>query len=95
MQKLFNLLKRARPERADNNVNSVLQQIPKACEACRNHSVKPFRFRAALTPDKVIFNHELAIDLMWIDGNPTLHVVDTHTHFQNAVVLRSKSARDI
>lgn len=95
LQKLFNLLKRAKPKKADNDVYKILQDIPRACEGCRNHFVRPFRFRAALPPDQVVFNHEVAIDLMWLEGNPTLHVVDTHTHFQNTVVLRSRSTRDI
>lgn len=42
-----------------------------------------------------MFNHELALDLMWIEENPILHVMDTHTHFQSAYVLRSKRAEDI
>ena len=93
--KLFNLLKRARPERADTDVRQMLEEITKACEECRNYSVKPFRFRAAFPPEHVIFNHEIALDLMWLEGQPVLHIVDTHTHFQNAIVIKSKSTRDV
>ena len=93
--KLYNLLKRARPKDTNNNVYKILEDITRACNECRNHAVKPFRFRAAFTPERVIFNHELALDLMWLEGQPILHIVDTHTHFQNAIVLKSKSTRDI
>lgn len=35
------------------------------------------------------------MDLIWLDGAPILHIVDTHTHYQNAVFIRSNRAEDI
>lgn len=61
-----------------------------ACETYRTFSKPPFRFGDYLLPDKIVFNPELAIYLVWIEGKPVLHIVDTHTHFQNAIPIRSK-----
>ena len=94
MGNLYNPLKRSRPEDTDNSVFKMLRAITRACEECRHHSLK-HQFRALLTPDCVIFNHEIAIDLMRLEGKPFLHIVDTHTHFQNAAVLMSISTGDI
>lgn len=93
--KLFQLIKRARPDQATGELHRTITAISKHCSTCRSYSRKPFRFRASIGPDQIVFNHEIAIDLMWLEGNPVLHVVDTHTHFQNATVLRSKRTEDI
>lgn len=57
-------------------------------------SIKPFRFETNIPPDQLLFNHELAIVLMWFEETPILHVAETHTGFWNASVLRSKRADD-
>ncbi len=38
-------------------------------------------FRVTLPNSRIVFNQVLALDLVWIEGNPVLHVVDTQTHF--------------
>lgn len=73
----------------------MLEQITRASDECRNYSVKPFRLRAALPPEPVIFNHEIVLELIWLDGQPVLQIVDTHIQFQNAIVLKIKSTRDV
>lgn len=95
VDKLFQLIKRAQPEKATGELYATIRRISRSCAACRSYAKKPFRFRASLGPDRIVFNHELAMDLMWLEGNPVLHVIDTHTHFQNATVLRSKRSEDI
>eukprot|EP00171_Calliarthron_tuberculosum_P003208 IDg3208t1 len=42
-------------------------------------------------PDGIRFNHQLALDLMWIESNPVLHVVDTHTHFSELRLTPTES----
>lgn len=72
----------------------------------RNASVvkksTPRRFKVSLLDDKIIFNGFVALDLMWLDIHkkrkrkvPLLHIVDTQTHFQNAVFLKGESVRDV
>lgn len=42
--------------------------------------------------DEIIFNQELAIDLVWLNGKPALHIVDTHTMYQSADYNTTKDA---
>lgn len=39
-----------------------------------------------------MFNHELSIDRICLEGRLVVHIVDTHTGFQGAVLLRWRSA---
>lgn len=92
-RKLFHLLKRAWSQDDKNSIYKTAQSIPAACESCREHSGRPFRFRASLPNYEVIFNHEVAIDLLWLEGTPVRHVVDTETHFQNAMDILEKAQK--
>ena len=93
--KLVNLIRKANPEKADESVRKLIEQINKKCSVCSEHSVPPFRFRASIPPDEIIFNREVSIDLMWLDKKPILHIVDTATNFQNALFIRKKTAQDL
>ncbi len=95
VDKLYNLLKRYRPSEVDTSVKNVLEQIRRGCESCQDYVSPPFRFRTSIPPDKILFNHELAIDLLWLDKRPVLHVIDTHTLFQNGVFIKSKKSEDL
>lgn len=48
-----------------------------------------------MPPDELLFNHELAVDLMWLQKTPVIHIIDTHTLYQNAEFLQDKSANAI
>lgn len=52
-------------------------------------------FKASLPQDKLIFNHEIATDIMWLEGTPIMHTVDTRRDFQNVVVLRGKKPEEL
>lgn len=86
------MLKRADPPRATAEVKRLLQDSISASGTCAAYSTRRFRFRASITLDKVVFNEEVAVDLVWLEGRPVLHLVDTHTHLQGAAMLRSKNA---
>lgn len=62
---------------------------------CALFSTCPSRVRASLPPDEIIFNHEIAIELVWLEERPVLHVLDTHIRLQSAAVLRSMSTEDV
>lgn len=76
-------------------VKTLLTSIAKSCEQFQAFSQAPFRFRASISLEEIIFIHEIVIDLMWLKGLPIIHVVDTHKRFQNAAVLRGKASNDI
>lgn len=41
------------------------------------------------------FNYYVVMDLVWLDGKPFLHIVGTHTSFQNAIPMNRKRADGI
>lgn len=94
-RKLFNLLKRTDPTKATGDTMTMLEEISKACSTCAVYSPGPRRFRVSLPKGDCVFNHTLAMDLLWLDGDPALNVVDVDTHFSSAIFLRVKSTRDV
>jgi hypothetical protein len=88
------LIRRANPEEADETTRKTLEEISGLCKTCQHLNHKTYRFRVSM-PKERIFNEELALDLMWIDGHPILHVVNTRTHFTSAVHLRSQSVEGV
>ena len=93
--KLYYLLKRARPQEVNAETRRVLEEISGACTNCHEHRDCSYRFRVSIPADRVKFNHEVAIDLIWMKGNPVLRIVDTQTHYKNAVLLKGESAQDV
>ena len=90
--KLFNLLKRAVPEEATSETLRVLKEISGRCDPFQRMGTKPITFQVAM-PDDIVFNHQLALDLMWIESSALLHVVDTHTHFSAAQFLDGQDVK--
>ena len=39
------------------------------------------RYRVALPMDEIVFNHEIEVDVMWIDSEPILHIIDRGTRY--------------
>ena len=93
--KLYNLLKRTHPEETNEDTRRTLEEIQKACKTCTIMSPQPHRFRVSFPKGPCVFNEELALDLMWLDKKPVLHVVDTNTHFSAAMFLPGKTTADI
>ena len=80
-------------ERAGHDIDSdVLQHLTKFCKHCQKHGKSPGRFRFTLRDD-VEFNYSIFIDIMYIDGQPLLHIVDEGTRFQNGKWLRNISTK--
>lgn len=93
--KLLNLIRRNDPTKADSSVKKILEEISAAFEHCQEYSSGPLRFRASITPDELVFNQELAIDLLWLNKKPVIHFVDTHTNYQNAAFVATKSSEEL
>ena len=94
-QKLLNLLKRGTPDSITAETAGVIQDIVDNCAGCKRFGIRPYRFRVSVPGDQIVFNHEVAIDLFWVGGNPILHVVDTHTGYQNVGLPKSLSAQHV
>lgn len=45
------------PHDSGGELGITIEKLTRTCESCRKFSKKPFRFRAALPPDLIFFNH--------------------------------------
>jgi hypothetical protein len=45
--------------------------------------------------EKLVFNDELSMDLLWLDSEPALHVVGTATKFGSAVFLEGQNVEQV
>jgi len=93
VSKIFNLIKLVKPEHANADTKKVLQDTTDACQVCQRFTPRPLSFKVSL-PDKFIFNQELALDLMYIENKPLLHIVDTQTHFEKRCIPPGLILRD-
>ena len=94
-QKLLNLLKRGTPDGITAETAGGIQDIVNHCAGCKRFGIRPYRFCVSVPGDQIVFNHEVAIDLFWVGGNPILHVFDTHTGYQNVGLPKSLSAQHV
>jgi hypothetical protein len=93
--KLYSLLKRSKPTEVHEDTRRQLRQIVKACLTCQTFASQPLRFSVRLPDEKLVFNDELIMDLLWLDGEPALHVVDTATRFGAAVFLEGQDVEQV
>ena len=89
-EKLYDLLKVAKPDEVDSETKKVLDEISKYCEICQRNARPPLRFKVTIpTKDNLKFCEEVSMDLMFLDGKAVLHVIDTATRFSAATFLDS------
>lgn len=65
--KLFNLIRRVDPTKVDSSIKKVFDVIASACGACKQYSTGLLSFCASMPPDDLVFNHEVAVDLVWVN----------------------------
>ena len=68
-----------------------MDSVSEACNKCKEFSSRPFRFRASIPDNDIVYNHELELYLLWLNGIPALNVVDTHNSFQNSIFVEDKT----
>ena len=91
---LSNVLKRARPEEMNSNVQKEIEQLTERCRICSELEKKPKRFKLTLGNEDSRLNHCLAVDIMYIQKRPILHLVDEATHFQAACFMKNVSSKE-
>ncbi|OWT43021.1 polyprotein [Pochonia chlamydosporia 170] len=76
--------------------SDVLKRLTDICHHCQMNGRAPSRFKFTLRDDHE-FNHEIIVDIFFINGQPVLHVIDSATAFQAAKFLNNKEqkARDL
>ena len=72
----------------------IIDNLTKYCTHCQKHGKSPRRFKFAVKED-VNFKYSILVDIMYIDGDPILHIVDEATGFQVARWLNNMSAKHI
>ena len=101
-EKLYALLQRSTFETPPNALDQ-LKEIVDSCQICTEYSPRAVAFRVR-TPDKIVFNHRILMDLMWLPTRnpalkrrtrPVLHIVDAGTHFNAATFLTGESTTDV
>lgn len=92
--KLYNLIKKAKPEDATPGTMRTIEAISSQCTTFQYHSPRPLRFSATI-PGVIMFNRLLIIDQMWIQKRPILNVVDVDTRYSAASFLDGESTEDV
>jgi len=73
-EKLFQLLRKARPEDVTPETLKVLEDLGKRCDPCQRIQTAPVRFKVSFGAEHVRFNERIMMDVMSIDGAPILPV---------------------
>lgn len=73
----------------------AIKELTKAYKTCEYHASRPKRFRLTVGTEELRFNHIVAVDVMYINRRPILHVVDEATHYSSALFLPNASAKEI
>lgn len=94
--KLLNFLKRNKPEEVDEGTRIVLEDIVKRCKPCqRNRLSKPQALKVSVGTEGIHFNQIVAVDIMYLDKRPVLHVVDLQTRLSAAKFLKKVSTEAV
>ena len=94
-EKLYKLLKKARPEDTTPQTQDILEEITTRWDPCQRVQPGPNRFKVTFGGESVKFNEEVVIDIMYLDGKPVLHLVDAETHFSATRFLPDVSTRTV
>ena len=95
VDKLFNLIRRSKPDEADAETRRILEDITSRCDPCQRIQTGPKRFRVSFGSEDTVFNERVLIDIMYLDSDPVLHIVDESTHFSAARFLPTVSTTAI
>lgn len=60
------LLLLADPSKATPEVRKLLVEVTEAWQNCGEFSPRYYRFRVSIPPDEIVFNQEVAVDLLWL-----------------------------
>lgn len=94
-KKLLALIRRSNIQHIDQETRKMLDDISKTCSTCQTFATKTQRFKVRILSDEVLFNREVALDLMYLEGKALLHVVDIDTHFNSAQFLTGNTVEHV
>jgi hypothetical protein len=98
VEKIFQLIKRARPAEADLHTRDVLERITNECNTFQRTQGNPISFKVAAIPEndlELCFNRQVDMDLICISKRPLVHMVDHDTGFNAAKFLDGETTQQV
>lgn len=83
--RLYKMLKNARPDETSQNTLDILENLTRRCDVCQRIQSAPVRSRVSFDTENLRFNEEIYMDVMYIGHARILHVVDALTRFSAAL----------
>ena len=78
---LVRLLDKANPASVNEEVKESLKEIVRKCKPCQTFTPRSTQYRVALPMHEIVFNHEIEVDVMWVDSEPILHLITRVTRY--------------
>ena len=75
-EKLFNLIRKARPENTSSARLKHLEDIKKGFNPIKRIQNALVRFRVSFLAENVCFNDRIMLEIIYINGKPVLHIID-------------------
>lgn len=92
---LLNVLELARSNDFEQETKALFEDLTKRCAVCKTFASKPVAFKVSMPVDDIVFNHEVEVDLFWIESSTVLHIIDRGTRYSVAKFVRSQSSEYI
>ena len=88
------VLKRAKLSDVDFETKKMSDDIIARCKKCQNFKSKPAIFEVSLPVDVILFNHEIQVEIIWIDGDGVIHIIDRGKRCSVAKYLNPQTAEN-
>lgn len=89
---LFDLLKLTRVLETDSDITKILEGSNCRCDVCLRFNREPVCFSVSLPSEfKFVFEDELSVNIMFLDGNVVPYTVGTTTRFFATTLLDMQS----
>lgn len=75
----MNILKRARSQDFNEEKQRKIQELTQRCLTCQTYTTKPVTYHVSIAQDEIDLNHEIEVDLFWIEGKAALNIIDRGT----------------
>ncbi len=87
-----NLLKKAEQDEMELSVRKTLEEIANRCTSCQTWIPRAARFLVSLPTETLVFNYEIEVDAMQMDGAHVLHIIDRYTRYSVAGCMTNQTA---
>lgn len=93
--KIFNLVRRAKPDKATPDIFDTLKKIAARSDPCQRMQNLPTSFRVCFPAEHVVFTIRVFLDIIYINNKTVLHVFDEAAHFIVARLLPGVSKKNV